>query len=52
MALLDDTLQKNFMVEISDMTKAIRILPKFLQPRTNATQTYIPLCNRTHAHRN
>ena len=35
----------------SNMTKAIRILPKFLQPRTNFTQTYIPLCNCTHAHR-
>lgn len=24
---------------------------KFLQLGTNATQTFIPLCNRTHAHR-
>ena len=37
-------------VEISNMTTTTQILPKFLQLRTNATQTFIPLCNHTSAH--
>ena len=33
------------------MTTAIRSLPKFLQLRTNATQTFLSIGDRTAAHR-
>jgi len=52
MALFADTLtgtEQFAIVEISNMTTTVQIQPKFQQSRTNATQMFISICNRTNA---